>query len=106
MRTWAIGIHELTEEQMRKVKETGLKKSTVISRIKAKNPWDIDKAVSTPPLYETQVSKFYTKEDILEAEKNGIKRTTFQARMTKLKGWTLEEAKTVPASPGRRRGHE
>lgn len=103
MRTWAIGIHELTVEQMRKVKETGLKKKTVIGRIE--RGWDIDKAVSTPPLYETQVSKFYTKEDILEAKKNGINRNTFQARMTKLKGWTLEEAKTIPASPGRRRGN-
>ena len=103
MKTWLVGIHELSEEQMLKVKETGLRHRTVYSRISA--GWDIDKAVSTPPLYETQVSKFYTKEDILEAKKNGINRTTFIARLTKLKGWTLEEAKTLPASPGRRRSN-
>lgn len=90
---WMIGPHTLTDDQMKKAEELGLKKATVRNRIEALH-WNVNKAVSTKPVrHKTK----WTIEDLIEAEENGISRSTFKARVKDL-GYTVEEAKTEPVT--------
>ena len=84
----------ITPEDFEKAKENGIRKETVITRVR-KLGWDVDKAITKPA---RKIRKF-TKEEIEIMEENGIDRNTAVCRLNY--GWTLEEAISRPKKPGR-----
>lgn len=104
-KNWEFGVHIFTDEQMSKVKELGLKKSTVKRRVYA--GWDVDEAVSTTPLYHTQAPVHYTKEQLAIAEGNGVNRATFRSRITPKEegglGWDIKRALVQPTQKWEKR---
>lgn len=83
-----VGKHNLTDYDLRKMKEIGIPRSTFYGRRKA--GWSKEKAMTTPPEQRNDRKKY-----IELAAKNGINKRTFLTRVNRL-GWDIEKAVTQP----------
>lgn len=90
----------ITDEEYEIGLKNGLTKHLVYMRVYVNN-WDIEKAITTPPMPLEERSRKHPKEYTDLAIKNGIPLITFYSRIKR--GWTYEEASTVPPLPVNKR---
>ncbi|MBD7914544.1 hypothetical protein H9660_05245 [Clostridium sp. Sa3CUN1] len=91
----------ITDEQYEIGIKNGIKKFTIYSRVYHYG-WDIEKAITTPPIKRECKARKYPKKYTDLALENGICLITFYARVRK--GWSLEDAATVKLLTNRKTG--
>lgn len=88
---WAVGILELSHDQVNQARANGISYQNVYNRIEM-HGWSIERAVTAPVRKKNPVFTYY---DVQEAAINGINYGAFVNRIRGLK-WSVEDAKTIP----------
>lgn len=90
----------VTEEEYKIGLKNGLRKQLVYIRVYVSG-WDVERAITTPPMPLEERSRKYPKTYTDLATKNGIPLITFYSRIKR--GWDIEEASTLPPLPVNKR---
>lgn len=88
---WAVGILELSYDQVSEARKNGISYQNVYNRVEV-HGWSIERAITTPIRKKNPV---FTYQDVQEAAINGINYGAFVNRIRGLK-WSVEDAKTIP----------
>ena len=86
----------ITEEHYKIAKENGIQEATLYRRVHQYG-WDIEKAITTPPIPRQSRSRKHPKKYTDLALANGVCLITFYARLKR--GWTYEQASSIKPLP-------